>query len=487
MIIGALERAVEWLRPLVKSQEWDFCVIWKLGDDPSRFVEFVNCCCGGGEDVSECDVVVKEEEGGGDGLCRDFNFQHHVRSDACVKLAQYPFSLPLYSGIHGEVAMSGQPRWCSYASTCNSSNETGGTGVLIPVAGGLIELFSTQNVPNDQKLVELITAYYNVSVKQEIMSAHSHDDKSLLEKLHKHPFVVEHLNDQCHLNSMSRLQSLVTYSHASPYGVEGSSAGSTPSNEYLLLQSGSSHVSPNLSPIKSIRNSTKSWKRKFDEDMSKEVVRMANHATDKKDKVKGKQKTGKEQYHSKNLITERNRRVRIKEGLFTLRALVPNISKMDKAAILGDAIDYIKELENKARNFQAELKEMEEEDCSKDNGGSEILELKGSYEDTIHPIANEKILGSAVADQNQLIPKMPLEIELNQIGPKDFLLKVIHSQKRDGFLRLMKAVHSLGFQVIDANVTTCKGRVLNIFKIEATQKEFEPQKLKDLLLTSWTL
>ncbi|KAF1001771.1 transcription factor bHLH90-like [Apium graveolens] len=483
MIIGALERAVEWLRPLVKTQEWDYCVIWKLGDDPSRFVEFVNCCCGGGEDVDECYVAVKEE-GGGDGFCRDFNFQHCVRSDACVKLAQYPFSLPLYSGIHGEVAMSGQPRWCSYAGTYNSNNETGGTQVLVPVAGGLIELFSTQNVPSDQKLIELITAYYNVSVKQEIMSAHSHNDKSLLEKLHRHPFVVEHLNDQCHFNSMSRLQSQVTVSHTSPYGIEGSSAGSTPSNEYPLLQSGSNHVSPNLSPIKS----TKSWKRKFDQEMSKdEVVRVASYAVDKKDKVKGKQKTGKEQYHSKNLITERNRRIRIKEGLFTLRALVPNISKMDKAAILGDAIDYIKELQDTARNFQAELKEMEEEEYSKDNGGSEILELKGSYQDTKHPLANESIQGPAVADQNQLIPKMPLEIEVNQIGPKDFLLKVIHSRKRDGFLRLTKALHSLGLQIIDANVTTCKGRVLNNFRIEATQKEFEPQKLKDLLLTSWTL
>lgn len=161
------------------------------------------------------------------------------------------------------------------------------------------------------------------------MSAHSHNDKSLLEKLHKHPFVVEQLNDQCHFNSMSRLQSLVTGSQASPYGIEGSSAGSTPSNEYLLLQSGSSHVSPNLSPIKSIGNPTRSWKRKLNEEMPKdEVARVANHVFDKKDKVKGKQKTGKEQYYSKNLITERNRRTRIKEGLFTLRALVPNISKV---------------------------------------------------------------------------------------------------------------------------------------------------------------
>lgn len=34
--MGALERVMELLRPLVKNKEWDYCVIWKLGDDPSR-------------------------------------------------------------------------------------------------------------------------------------------------------------------------------------------------------------------------------------------------------------------------------------------------------------------------------------------------------------------------------------------------------------------------------------------------------------------
>lgn len=81
---------------------------------------------------------------------------------------------------------------------------------------------------------------------------------------------------------------------------------------------------------------------------------------------------------------------------------------MDRAAILGDAIDYIKELENTARNCQAELKEMEEDGCSKDNGASEILELKGSYEDNKRSLANETLQGSAVADQNQPIQQMPV-------------------------------------------------------------------------------
>jgi len=31
-----LDGAVEWLRPFAETNCWDYCVVWKLGDDPSR-------------------------------------------------------------------------------------------------------------------------------------------------------------------------------------------------------------------------------------------------------------------------------------------------------------------------------------------------------------------------------------------------------------------------------------------------------------------
>lgn len=31
-----MEKALEWLRPLVDSKNWEYCVVWKFGDDPSR-------------------------------------------------------------------------------------------------------------------------------------------------------------------------------------------------------------------------------------------------------------------------------------------------------------------------------------------------------------------------------------------------------------------------------------------------------------------
>ncbi|KAG7020231.1 Transcription factor bHLH93 [Cucurbita argyrosperma subsp. argyrosperma] len=58
---------------------------------------------------------------------------------------------------------------------------------------------------------------------------------------------------------------------------------------------------------------------------------------------------------SKNLMAERRRRKRLNDRLSMLRSIVPKISKMDRTAILADAIDYMKELLEKIGNLQREM------------------------------------------------------------------------------------------------------------------------------------
>ncbi|GKB26164.1 transcription factor FER-like iron deficiency-induced transcription factor-like protein [Tanacetum coccineum] len=63
---------------------------------------------------------------------------------------------------------------------------------------------------------------------------------------------------------------------------------------------------------------------------------------------------------TKSLISERKRRSGMKENLYALRTLVPNISKMDKASIVGDAVRHIQDLQTQARNLRSEIAKIEE-------------------------------------------------------------------------------------------------------------------------------
>ncbi|KAK9093977.1 hypothetical protein Scep_025446 [Stephania cephalantha] len=56
---------------------------------------------------------------------------------------------------------------------------------------------------------------------------------------------------------------------------------------------------------------------------------------------------------------ERQRREKLNQRFYALRAVVPNISKMDKASLLGDAISYITELQNKLKDMEAERHNLE--------------------------------------------------------------------------------------------------------------------------------
>ncbi|KAH0859830.1 hypothetical protein HID58_088091 [Brassica napus] len=62
---------------------------------------------------------------------------------------------------------------------------------------------------------------------------------------------------------------------------------------------------------------------------------------------------------SKNIVSERNRRQKLNQRLFALRSVVPNITKMDKASIIKDAISYIQGLQYEESKLEAEIRELE--------------------------------------------------------------------------------------------------------------------------------
>ncbi|THU56288.1 hypothetical protein C4D60_Mb11t15700 [Musa balbisiana] len=57
---------------------------------------------------------------------------------------------------------------------------------------------------------------------------------------------------------------------------------------------------------------------------------------------------------------ERQRREKLNQRFYALRAVVPNVSKMDKASLLGDAVSYINELRSNLQTLEADKEELRE-------------------------------------------------------------------------------------------------------------------------------
>nr|XP_043639829.1 transcription factor bHLH90-like [Erigeron canadensis] len=383
--------ALELLRPFVETKSWDYCIVWQFGDDPSRYIKWVGCCCIGSKGV--CKNVKQEiDHHHSSQLCRDTYTKHSLYTNACQKLAMLPFHLPLYSGIHGEVAMSTQPSW---------NHDSVGTQVLIPVDGGLIELYGLKQVPKDEEMIETIMAHFNIFPQQ----------------------IMVHL----------KTEGIVNASNSS------------------LVSVGSTQVSP----------------------------------TQSIDKPKPRKKKGQEELQSKHVSAEQSRRNRIKDGLFTLRALVPKITKLDRVSILGDAAEYIKELQINVQLLEDEVKRLDDAAAAADDDSKSHLDEVEVCKPKISSYQQHSTLKGHSRRSTSSCRKPEVEVEVHQIGPKHFLVKLTCGQKRGAFQRLMEILNSLGLQVLDVNVTTCYGRVLNVLKVEAKEKGVAAMSLREVLLHSW--
>ncbi|XP_054801736.1 basic helix-loop-helix protein A [Prosopis cineraria] len=76
--------------------------------------------------------------------------------------------------------------------------------------------------------------------------------------------------------------------------------------------------------------------------------------------------TPQDELSANHVLAERRRREKLNERFIILRSLVPFVTKMDKASILGDTIEYVKQLRKKIQDLEARNRQMEVEQQSKE-------------------------------------------------------------------------------------------------------------------------
>lgn len=156
-----------------------------------------------------------------------------------------------------------------------------------------------------------------------------------------------------------------------------------------------------------------------------------------------------------HIIAERKRREQLGQKFITLSTIVPGLKKMDKTSVLGDAIKYLKHLQERVKTLEEQEKKQTME--------SVVLVKKSRFminEDDTRSFDDE--------DDEQTLPEIEARVCNNHI-----LLRV-HCEKRRGvFVHLLSEIEKLNLCVINTNVTPFGSLAHDITIIAEIENEFK--------------
>lgn len=171
---------------------------------------------------------------------------------------------------------------------------------------------------------------------------------------------------------------------------------------------------------------------------------------------KGRASPPEVSWASKNMVAERKRRIKVNELLMSLRALVPNISKMDKTSILADAIAYIQTLQKKVKETEADRVSSHQPNtlqCSISSANQLISRSR------IESVEMGKYEKKNQAQQDFKI--LELDVDVTKVEGKTFLIRMYCKKEAGLILQLTRALDFLELDIISSSHMALNGYILS--------------------------
>ncbi|KAJ7516142.1 hypothetical protein O6H91_22G044600 [Diphasiastrum complanatum] len=172
---------------------------------------------------------------------------------------------------------------------------------------------------------------------------------------------------------------------------------------------------------------------------------------------------------AKNLASERKRRQKLNDRLYALRAIVPNISKMDKASIVADAIQYVRNLQKHIEEIEVDISNLE---------GEAIFAGQTRSPAAVSSITLEELRSESASDDSSVAndtsnndssnalarnftrtsnpasaEEKAVKLEVSRIEKQVYHLHFSFSQWEGGLCELLRGLHSLNIDILNASLS----------------------------------